>query len=222
MNIREITVTTREGVGKEAAKRIRRQGRLPAVLYGGPAPVPVSLNPKDVQKLLQGHGGGNILLNVRFDDQPGDARPALIRALQFDPVTERLIHVDLQEISLDREITVRVPVHAVGEAAGVKEQGGILALLHREVEVACLPHLIPNRIDVDVSALRIGDVLTVGNLTPPEGVRFLEEAAQAVVMVAPPTVEEVAAPAAAAAPAEPEVISEKKAEAREKEEKKEE
>ena len=222
MDIREITVTSREAVGKEAAKRLRRQGRLPAVLYGGEAPLPVSLNPKDVQKLLHGHGGGNVLLNVRFDDRPGDPRPALIRALQFDPVTERLIHVDLQEISMDREITVRVPLHAVGEAAGVKEQGGILALILREVEAACLPHLIPDRIDVDVSALRIGDVLTVSSLTPPAGVRLLGDAAQAVVTVAPPTIEEVAAPIAAAAPTEPEVISEKKAEAREKEEKKEE
>jgi large subunit ribosomal protein L25 len=222
MDIRELTVTTRRAVGKEAARRIRREGRLPAVLYGGAAPIAVSLNPKDVQKVLHGHGGGNVLLNVRFDDQPGDPRPALIRALQFDPVTERLVHLDLQEISMDREITVRVPIHAGGEAAGVKEQGGILALILREVEVACLPHLIPDRIDVEVNALRIGDVLTVGDLTPPTGVRLLGDAGQAVVTVAPPTVEEVAAPPAAAVPSEPEVISEKKAEAREKEEKKEE
>jgi len=222
MDIREITVITRDAVGKEAAKRLRREGRLPAVLYGGEAPLPISLNPRDMQKLLHRHGGGNVLLNVRFEDRPGEPRPVLIRALQFDPVTERLIHVDLQEISMDREITVRVPVHAVGEAAGVKEQSGILALILREVEAACLPHLIPDRIDVDVSALRIGDVLTVSSLIPPAGVRLLGDPAQAVATVAPPTVEEVAAPAAAAAPAEPEVISEKKAEAREKEEKKEE
>jgi len=221
MDIREITVTTRNEVGKEAAKRLRREGRLPAVLYGGEAPIAVSLNPKDVQKLLHGHGGGNVLLNVRFEDRSGDPRPVLIRALQFDPVTERLIHMDLQEISMDREITVRVPIHAVGEAGGVKEQGGILALLLREVEVACLPHLIPDRIDVEVSALRIGDVLTVGDLTPPPGVRLVADIEQAVVTVAPPTVEEAVAPPAAAAPSEPEVISEKKAEAREKEEKKE-
>jgi len=222
MDIREITVITRNAVGKEAANRLRREGRLPGVLYGGEAPLPVSLNPRDMQKLLHGHGGGNVLLNVRFEDRPGEPRPVLVRALQFDPVTERLIHVDLQEISMDREITVRVPIHTVGEAAGVKEQSGILALILREVEAACLPHLIPDRLDVDVSALRIGDVLTVSNLTPPAGVRLLGDPAQAVATVAPPVVEEVAAPAAAAAPAEPEVISEKKAEAREKEEKKEE
>jgi large subunit ribosomal protein L25 len=112
---------------------------------------------------------------------------------------------------MDEEITVEVPIHVVGEAAGVKEQGGILGVLLRAVEVSCLPSLIPDRLDADVSALRIHDVFTVGDLHLPEGVRVTTPATQALVTVSPPMAEEVAQPAAAAAPAEPEVVSERKA-----------
>ena len=113
---------------------------------------------------------------------------------------------------MDRAITVGVPVQAQGEATGVTDQGGILEMILREVQVSCLPGLIPEKITVDVSALKIGDVLTVAMLTSPEGVRILNDPGQAVVTVSPPMAEEVAAPAAAveAAPAEPEVLTERK------------
>ena len=112
---------------------------------------------------------------------------------------------------MDRAITVTVAIHPVGEAAGVKEQGGVLELILREIEVSCLPGLIPERIDADISALRIGDVLTIANLIPPEGVRLFGDPGQAVATVSPPMAEEVVAPAAAAAtPAEPEVLTERK------------
>jgi large subunit ribosomal protein L25 len=110
---------------------------------------------------------------------------------------------------MDEEITVEVPIHVVGEAAGVKEQSGVLALLMRTVEVSCLPSLIPEHIDVDVSALRIHDVATVAGLQLPEGVRVTAPASQPVATVAPPMAEEVA-PVAAAAVAEPEVVTERK------------
>jgi large subunit ribosomal protein L25 len=110
---------------------------------------------------------------------------------------------------MDEQITVEVPIHVVGEAAGVKEQSGVLALLMRAVEVSCLPSLIPDRIDVDVSALRIYDVATVANLQLPEGVRVTVAGSQPVATVAPPMAEEVVAAAAAPA-AEPEVVTERK------------
>jgi len=112
-------------------------------------------------------------------------------------------------VRLDEEITVEVPIHVVGEAAGVKEQSGILALLLRQVQVACLPSLIPERVDIDVSPLRIHDVLTVADLRLPEGVRVTTTPTQAVVTVTPPMAEEVATPVAAPA-AEPEVVTERK------------
>jgi large subunit ribosomal protein L25 len=211
MDIRELTVERREDRGKGAAKRLRRAGRVPAVLYGAVAePLALSVAPKDVQRVLRAHAGGGVLVNVRL---PGEAEPrtAVVRDLQFHPVLETLLHVDFQAVRMDEEITVEVPVHVVGEAAGVKEQSGILQLLLRTVEVACLPTLIPDRLDADVSALRIHDVLTVAGLRLPEGVRVATPASQAIVTVAPPAVEEVVAPAAAAT-AEPEVATARKPE----------
>jgi large subunit ribosomal protein L25 len=211
MEIRELTVERREGRGKAAAKRLRREGRVPAILYGAVSePLPLSVAPKDVQRVLHAHAGGGVLVNLRLPGET-EARTAVVRDLQFHPVRETLIHVDLQAVRMDEEITVEVPIHTVGEAAGVKEQSGILAVLLRTVEVAGLPMVIPERLDVDVSSLRIGDVLTVSDLKLPEGVRVTTPASQAVVTVSPPAAEEVAAPAAAAA-AEPEVVTARKPE----------
>jgi large subunit ribosomal protein L25 len=131
--------------------------------------------------------------------------------MQFDPVTERLLHVDIQEVSADKPITVRVSVHPVGEAIGVKDTKGILNLVLHELTVSCLPTAIPERIDADVTALAIGDVLTIADLKAPEGVRIVNDPAQAVATVAPPMAEETPTPAATAAvTAEPEVLTERK------------
>jgi len=138
---------------------------------------------------------------------------AIIRDIQFDPVTERLVHVDIQEVRADRAITVRVAVHPVGEAIGVRDTKGILNLVMHDIEVSCLPTNIPGRIDADVSNLAIGDVLAVRDLRPPEGVRIVNDPGQAVATVSPPMAEEVApTPEATAAvtPAEPEVLTERK------------
>jgi len=167
-----------------------------------------------VLRIIHGHAGSTQLLNLTFEGGAG-SRMAIIRDLQFDPVSERLLHVDLQEVTADRAITVQVAVHPVGEAAGVREQKGILNVVLHELNVSCLPTLIPDRIDADVSALMIGDVLTVSELRAPEGVRILNDPGQAVVTVAAPMAEEVVAAAAtpaATATAEPEVLTERKKE----------
>jgi large subunit ribosomal protein L25 len=213
MDISELTIRKREGAGKAHAKRLRRAGQVPAVLYGGAQPVNVAVAPRDVYRLIHGHEGSTQLLSVTFADSGGESRMAIIRDLQYDPVSEDLIHVDLQEVAMDRPIQVSVAVHHVGEAVGVKETFGILEMILREVQVSCLPGNIPAVLDADVSGLHIGDVLTVKDLKAPEGVRILNDPGQAVATVAPPAVEEVAAPAAvaeAAAPAEPEVLTERK------------
>lgn len=217
MEIREMHVERRQGIGKGQAKRLRRSGVVPAILYGARTePVPLAITPRELQRVLGAHTGGGVLVSLRFPDEQGETRTAIIRDLQYDPVRETLLHVDLQAVSMDEEITVEVSIHVVGEAAGVKEQSGILALIQRTVEVSCLPALIPERLDVDVSRLRIGDVLTVADLRLPEGVRTLAEPTQALVTVSPPMAEEVAAPAAPVA-AEPEVVTERKPEAEEEE-----
>ncbi len=211
MQMQELTIKRRVETGKQVAKRLRRAGVVPAVLYGGARPEAITIDPKAVLRIIHGHGGSTQLLTLTFEGGDG-SRMAIIRDLQFDPVSERLLHVDLQEVTADRAITVRVAVHPVGEAAGVKDQKGILNLIIHELDISCLPTLIPERIDADVTALMIGNVLTVAELQAPEGVRILNDPGQAVVTVAPPRAEEVAAPVApaAATTAEPEVLTERK------------
>jgi large subunit ribosomal protein L25 len=210
MPMQQLTIKRRTATGKEVAKRLRREGVAPAILYGGARPEPITVDPKAVFRILHGHAGSTQLVSVQFENE-SETRMAIIRDLQFDPVSERLLHMDLQEVSADRPITVNVAVHPVGEAAGVKDQAGMLNLALHEVEIECLPGAIPERLDVDVTALRIGDVLTVGDLRLPEGVRVLNDVGQAVATVIPPRVEEAAVPAVAApTTAEPEVLTERK------------
>ena len=214
MEMQELTITRREGTGKQAAKRLRREGRVPGIVYGGAAPESVTVDPRAVLRIIHGHEGTTQLLTLKADGGGNGApRMAIIRELQFDPVSELLLHVDLQEVSADRPITVRVAVHPVGEAVGVKDQQGILNLVLHELDVSCLPGQIPERIDADVTALHIAEVLTVADLHVPEGVRLLNDPGQAVVTVRPPMAEEVAevaAPEAAALTTEPEVLTERK------------
>jgi large subunit ribosomal protein L25 len=211
--MQELTIKRRDGSGKAFVKRLRKAGAVPGVLYDGKKAESVTVDPKAVLRMIHGHEGTTQLLTLRFDGDRGNGtRMAIIRDLQFDPVTEDLLHVDLQEVAADRAITVQVAVRAVGEAAGVKEQKGILNLVLHELTVSCLPTAIPERIDADVSALMIGDVLTVAELRAPEGVKIANDPGQAVATVAPPMAEEVAPTAAPAATAvtEPEVLTERK------------
>jgi large subunit ribosomal protein L25 len=210
MEIRELTIRPRSGTGKQAAKRMRREGQVPAILYGGAAPQPVTVAPRDIYRITHGHEGSTQLLRLTLEGD-GDSRMAIIRDMQWHPVSEDLLHVDLQEVAMDRPIQVSVAVHHVGDAKGVKESQGILEMILREVQVSCLPGNIPEVLEADVSALGIGDVLTVADLRVPEGVRVLTDGGQAVATVAPPAVEAAEAPAAApAAAAEPEVVTERK------------
>jgi large subunit ribosomal protein L25 len=215
MEIRELTVMPREGVGKSVARRLRRSGKTPGILYGGASPVNIAVDPREVFRIIHGHEGSTQLLRVTFAGSK-DSRMVILRDLQLDPVSENLVHVDLQEVNMDKPIQVTVALHHVGEPIGVRDTQGILEMVLREIQVSCLPANIPEDIKADVSSLAIGDVLTVGELVVPEGVRVLTDKAQAVATVAPPAAEEVAAPVAAvvgavaAAPAEPEVLTERK------------
>jgi large subunit ribosomal protein L25 len=213
MDMQELTIARRDGTGKQMAKRLRREGRVPAIIYGGAAPEPVTVDPRAVLRIIHGHEGTTQLLTLKAEGSDnGTTRMAVIRELQFHPVSEALLHVDLQEVSADRAITVRVAVHPVGEAVGVKDQKGILNLVLHELTISTLPTQIPQRIDVDVTPLHIGEVLTVADLQVPEGVKVLNDRGQAIVTVSAPMAEEapVAAVATAAATTEPEVLTERK------------
>jgi large subunit ribosomal protein L25 len=214
MEMQELAIKRRTDTGKGVARRLRRAGEVPAILYGGAAPMPISVNPKSILRMIHGHEGTTQLLSLKVEGDREGERLAVIREMQFDPVTERLLHVDLQEVSADRPITVRVAVHVVGEAVGVREEKGLLGLVLHELDVACLPRNIPEHIAADVTEMRVGDVLTVADLVAPDGVRILNDPGQAVVTLSPPMAEEAATPAAATtAPvaAEPEILTERKA-----------
>jgi large subunit ribosomal protein L25 len=208
--------------GKNEARRLRASGRVPGVLYGAKKEtLAVSLDPKQISRILQSETGHNTI----FDLQAGNEKArVMIVDWQYDPMHGKLLHIDLKRIAMDEKIKVKVPIHLVGEAEGVKQQGGILDQVLREVEVECLPGDIPGHIDADVTKLVFGTVLRVSDLQGGGKLKFLTDAGQTVAHitsvkeeeVAPPT-PEAAAEAAAAAPAEPEVIKKGKQEAPEEE-----
>ncbi len=206
----QLNGTRREDLGKGGARKARAAGQIPGVLYGhGQEPVPVSVAMRDLQMALRSHKGGNALVNLKLD---GGEYTALVRDAQYDPLTHAILHLDFQHISLTETIEVEVVVKPVGLAVGVKDGGGILEMIIRTIEVSCLPTAIPETVEIDVSALNIGESLHVSDLKV-EGVTVLTPGDQALVTVVPPTVEEAPpAPEVAAveaAPTEPEVVGAK-------------
>ncbi|HEY3217178.1 MAG TPA: 50S ribosomal protein L25 [Candidatus Eisenbacteria bacterium] len=202
----------RETLGKGGARKARAGGKIPAVLYGHrEPPMPVSVGAREFDLALREHRGGNPIVNLAV---AGGEFTALIRDVQYDPLTHRILHLDFQHISLTETIEVRVGLRLVGTPVGVKDGGGILEHILRDVEVKCLPTAIPASIEVDVSSLNIGDSIHVRDLVVPE-VTLLTDPDSTVATVVPPTVmeekpaEEVPAEAAAA---EPEVIAKGKKE----------
>jgi large subunit ribosomal protein L25 len=195
----EISADKREPGSKHKARRLRRDGKVPAVLYGPKTQaVSLQLDKKEFSTRVAGLEGSHL---VRLKSAAGDLtdKVALVKDMQYHPITGDVIHADLYEVDLTAKIQVRVPLHFVGKAAGVV-RGGILQPAVREIEVECLPLEIPPFFEVEVSALDIGDSLHVEDLPMPSGVQALYESNFALVSVVPPTVEE--APAAAVAPVE--------------------
>jgi large subunit ribosomal protein L25 len=212
MAVIALTGERRERLGKGGARSSRRDGRIPAVLYGHAAePVALSIGARDFELALRAHKGGNPIVNLAVG---GGEYTALVRAVQYDPVSRDVLHLDFQHISLTETIEVRVSVHLVGTPVGVKDGGGILETILRDIEVRCLPTAIPAAIDVDVAALNIGDSVHVRDIVVPN-VEILTDGDATVATVVPPTVMEekpVEEVAAVAAPEEPEVIAKGKKE----------
>lgn len=199
--------------GKGDAKRLRRAGKVPAIVYGaGQDFIPVAVSPRQLEPLLRAERR-NIILTLQIKD--GERTPVMMADPQFEPVRGTLLHVDLKRIAMDRKIRVAVPITLVGEAEGVKVQGGFLETVLREVEVECLPTAMPETLPVTVDALCMGDQVRVADLQKQwgESIRFLHDPHSVICHVVAPKVVE-AAPVAAAileAPAEPEVIRKGKA-----------
>jgi large subunit ribosomal protein L25 len=207
-----IEVERREATGKNACRRLRREGKLPGNVYGlGRDSFMVAVAPRRVEDVLRLESGVNTIFTLRLLGEER-SREAMIREIQRDPVSDVMIHVDFARVDMTRAIHVKVPIRLTGTPLGVKNEGGVLDFVHREVEVECLPGDIPEHIDVDVSELHINQNVHVSNLVIPEGVRVLDPAEAIVAVVVQPRAEEVEAAAAApGAPAEgAEAATEKK------------
>jgi large subunit ribosomal protein L25 len=213
-----VTAVTREGkFNKNAARRVRVAGKIPGVIYGAKEPsVAVELDPKQILRILHSDSGHNTIFDV---DVKGSARvKAMIVDWQYEPIKGSLLHIDLKRIAMDKLMVVEVPIHLEGIPIGVKAEGGLLDQVLREVEIECLPGDIPAHIALDVTGMKLHDVVRVSDL--PHGGKFKfitdEDATVAHVTVIK---EEVAAEpdavAAAVAPAEPEVVKKGKQETEE-------
>jgi len=212
-----INAKARDKLGKEHAKKLRRRGMIPAVVYGAEtSPLPLEVEAKSFHALLRSGLGENVIVTLNIDDQENGGKKVLIREVQRDPVWGDILHVDFQQVSLTKKLTINVPVRLVGTPIGVQKDGGILQHVLRELELECLPTDIPEKIEVYVTDLKIGDSIHVGDIKL-EKVEILSDPQGSIVSVVPPTVFKEPEVAPAAAAEEPEVITEKKEEEEKKE-----
>lgn len=196
-----LAAQSRTETGKGVARSLRRQALIPAVFYGPEVdPIPLILQSRELEKLITTGAGENILIDLNIEDgKSTQSHRAMIKEIQVDPVKQNILHVDLYAISMDKKISVEVPITLTGTAVGVSDEGGILQQVSRTLEVSCLPDRIPEAFELEVTALAIGDSLHVSDLEIPEGVDVLAEDELTVASVVPPTkVEEI----------EPEVLEE--------------
>ena len=216
-----LAATKRDDKGKNQARRHRAAGRLPAVIYGPvtgggkDVAVPVTVDPKALSRILHSESGQNTIISLDFE---GKTTQVLVKDFLLHPVSHALLHADFYRVAMDRKLTVTVPVHVKGEAKGVKQQGGVLDFVTREVEVECLPSDIPEHIEVDVSELvmnqgiRLRDVATGAKWTPISEPDTMLVHVVAIKVVEEPVAAETAAAAVPGTPAEPEVIKKGKVE----------
>jgi large subunit ribosomal protein L25 len=218
----ELTVTAdvRATRGKNEAHRTRRAGQIPAVVYGAfKDPIAVSLNPREILKVVHSKTGYNTIFNLSI--QGRETTPVMVVDQQLDPIKGTLLHADLKRIDLTRRIRVNIPVHTTGEAAGVKVQGGLLEVITRAIEIECLPDEIPEGFTVDVTELMIGQSKRASDIVLSGSMKLVSSADAVIAHAVALRAEEVAAPAegaaapeatAATTPAEPEVIKKGKKE----------
>ena len=209
-----LEATTRDTFGKNEARRTRQAGRVPAVVYGASADsalakvaTAVAVEPKALLRILHSESGANTLISLKLE---GSATKVLVKAYQLDPVTHQVLHVDFYRVAMDKMLQVTIPVVVKGEPKGVKQQGGILEFIRREIEVECLPGDIPEHVEIDVSELMLHQGIRVRDVATDPKWKPISEAELMLVHVIMPKVEEapVAADAAAvpATTAEPEVL----------------
>lgn len=216
-----LNADIREAIGKEANKKLRCQGSFPAIVYKkGKDALPLKADSRSFVHILRTSAGENAIITLKIKSESKESKPirdktVIIKEIQYEPIKGEILHVDFNEISLTERIIVKVPIEPKGEPEGVKADGGVLDHPLKELEVECLPAEIPEKIDIHVEALKIGDSIKVKELTIPANVQVLSDLEQTVVSVMPPRVEKSAEELAEEETAEPEVIMEKKPEAEE-------
>ena len=219
MSQMEVVAEVREELGKNANRRLRAEGKIPAVVYGSDLDnASLSVDPKELVQILQSETGHNTIFKLKVGSKAADV---LIQDYQLDPVRGNLIHADFQTIKMDELHEFEVPIHAEGVPSGVKNQGGVMDIILREIDVSCLPSDVPDFIPVDVTELDIGDAIRVEDLQVDPKVEILSEPERVVVTVVPPHVEEEPEEEELEEEleaAEPEVIGKGKAEDEEEEE----
>jgi large subunit ribosomal protein L25 len=226
-----LEATTRDTTGKNEARRTRRDGKVPAIVYGstsegsGADAVQIAVEPKALSRILHSESGANTLISLRLAGA-GESK-VLVKEYQLDPVTHAILHADFYRVRMDRAIQVTIPVMVKGEPKGVKVQGGILEFIRREIEVECLPADIPEHVEVDVSELMLHQGIRLRDVATNPKWKAVTDPDTMLVHVIMPKAEEAATPAegAVAAPtasAEPEVIKKGKKEDEEGEKKKDE
>ena len=204
----KLSASRRTGIGRAAVRKIKKQGAVPAIIYGAKQEAqPLQISKRDISLMLSHASGENILVELEIDGE-SPSRLALVQEVQHSPVGGDILHVDFQAVSMDQMIEAEVPLEPTGTAERVKTFGGLLEQSLRALEIECLPKDLPDVITVDVSHLNIGDAIHVREISLPEGVTTRVPADLTVFSVLAPVVEE--APAAEVAATEPEVITEKK------------
>jgi large subunit ribosomal protein L25 len=198
-----VAAQPRASRGKNEARRTRRSGLIPAVVYGSfKDAISVSVSPKDITRIIHSKTGHNSIFDI--DIAGIEKTPVMVADEQYDPIRSTLLHIDLRRIDLTRKLRVAVPIHTTGEAKGVKQQGGVLDVVTRQIDIECIPDDIPNHFEVDVTELMIGNAIRVSELPVKEGVRVLTSGDAVIAHVV--GIKEEAAPAVAeaAVPAAPE------------------
>ncbi len=188
-----LDVEPRTDVGKSAARRLRRTGLVPGVVYGIHDPAPVSVDPRALEKILGSSGGANAVFQLNVQGEKKMVRPVLVKSLERDPMKDDILHADFLEIRMDQKIKVDVPFLFVGESKGVK-MGGVLSTLLRELEVECLPDAIPSEIEVDITEVDVNDVIHVRDIRLPGDVELVTDPEDPVVTVITPVEEEEVVP----------------------------
>lgn len=211
MSAHVLELTIREKHGTQQAKKVRRAGEVPGIFYfHGKESIPFTVNGKALQGTLAKEAA---LLDVHFNT--GDNRKCIVRDIQYHPINHAIIHIDFMGIKLDEKLTISVPVHLTGTSIGVKNDGGILQQVLREIEIECLPGDIPEGIDLDITELAIGDALTVSDITTDKYI-ILGEPDRTIVTITAPRAAEEEAVTEEPASAEPELVG-RKAEGEEEE-----